>query len=231
MSEEENVSVEETQGVATATESEVQEPAAPAPVKKGPEYNWAEANRKMEEMQRRNLELAQQLERMQKPVVKDEPDELDKLADDDIITKAQGKRLFAKMAKDIASDAIRQHSASTVEERIKNKYSDYDDVVTAENIALLKQKKPSVALSVAHNPDPFSQAEAVYDALKMMGLGQTEEHSVAKDKAMKNTQKPVSVNAVTKQSAIGNAHLFENGLTPELKQSLWKEMQQAAKRA
>ncbi len=50
-----------------------------------------------------------------------------------------------------------------------------------------------------------------------------------KQKAIANSQKPVSVNAVTKSSAIGNAHMFENGLTPELKKSLWDEMERARK--
>jgi hypothetical protein len=52
---------------------------------------------------------------------------------------------------------------------------------------------------------------------------------VKKQRALANSQKPVSVNAVTKNSAIGNAHMFENGLTKELKKSLYDEMKNAMK--
>ena len=241
MSEEENkgVAVEETaQATAQASEAEnVQEErqVSAEEVKKrnDVEYNWAEARRKMQELERQNREMAEQFAKMQKAQVPQEDDELDKLSDDDIVTKAQAKKLMAKMAREMAQEAIKSHAASTVEERIKLKYSDYDEIVTKENIEKLKALKPSLAISLAHTPDPYAQAEAVYDALKMIGTVADSKPSsnYEKEKALKNSQKPLSVNAVSKSSAIGNVHLFENGLTPELKKQLWQEMKQAAKSA
>ena len=241
MNEEEKTSVEtpveETQAAAPAAESENvnevrQETAEERRKRNDVEYNWAEARRKMQELDRRVKEQDDYISKLkQTSAPKDDYEEIDRLTDDDIVTKAQARKLAEKMAKQIASQVIKEREAATVEERVKLRFNDFDDVVTQENIELLKQKKPELASSVASNPDPYAQAVAAYDALKMIGAQEMSKTSVEKEKALKNAQKPLSVNAVTKQSAIGNAHLFENGLTPELKKQLLKEMQEASKRA
>jgi len=251
MTEEETSSVEAheenpvaSQAVATAPESSdvaEKESAATADTKqhKDVEHNWTEARRKMQELDRQIRERDDYISKLhQQHTPKQstpEVDELDRLGDDDIITKAVAKKIAMKMAKEAAIEAIREREAETVEDRIKSKYPDFDDIVTQENIDFLKQKKPALASSLAHNPDPYAQAEALYDTLKMMGVNvgsQVAKTTLAdKERAIKNSQKPQSVNAVAKQSALGNAHMFENGLTPELKKQLYKEMQDAAKRS
>ena len=234
MTEEENVSVESQAqtDIAQAAESEpVVEKKVESQEEKrkrnDAEYNWAEARRKTQELERQNREMSDQLARLQQNK-SPEVDELDALGEGDIVSKAQAKKLAEKMARQIVQESLKQQHAATAEERARLKFPDYDDVVTKENIELLKQRKPELALSLAHNPDPHAQAVAVYDALKMMGsVGDPK--MAEKKKAAENLEKPRSVNAVTKQSAIGQAHLFENGLTPEVKKQIWKEMQQAMK--
>jgi hypothetical protein len=233
----ETISVEQdAQGIAEAPQSdEVQEAqSAPSqePRRGSVEYNWAEARRKMDALERQNRELREGLEALNnRPTPED--DELDKLGDDDIVTKRQVRKLTDSQARRIAAEAIQQYKASTVEERIKSRYSDFDSVVTPENIELLKQQKPSLALSLAHTPDPYAQAEAAYEAIKMAGIaGEQPMRNTDKERAQKNAQKPLSVNAVVNKSTpLGNAHLFENGLTPELKAQLWREMEECRKRA
>ena len=235
MSDEENVSVEAeaSEAVTQATETE----SAPQQRTESPEdrrkrndqeYNWAEARRKLQDLERRAKEQDDLIERLKQP--KSEDDEIDKLAEDDIVTKGHTKKLVAKMAREIANEVIQQREAATVEDRLAVKFNDYSDVVTRENIELLKQNEPELAMSLAHNPDPYAQGIAAYKLIKKMSA-QPEPKSAEKKKALENSQKPVSVNAVTRQSAIGNAHMFENGLTPELKASLLKEMREAAKGA
>jgi hypothetical protein len=237
MSEEENVSVEQEaqEVVAQTTDTEPQpktEATSQKPAKDQQAYNWAEANRKMKELSEQNKEMQEQLRKMQTPPSQNsQDDELDKLADDDIVTKAQAKKMAAKMAREIAQDVIRQRENATVDERLTNKFSDFAAVVTKENIELLKQNEPELALSLASNSDPYTQGIAAYKLLKRVGIGEEVKTSVEKKKAEENSQKPVSINAASKKSAIGNAHLFENGLTKELKSQLWKEMQEARKQA
>lgn len=196
------------------------------------EYNWAEANRKMKEMSQRLKEY--ESERNQKPA-HDPFEELDKLADDDIVTKAQARKLAEKIAKEAAQQAVRQREAATVDERLSLKYSDFADVVTPEAIEELKQTEPELTYSLANNPDPFAQGVAAYKLIKRLNIQQDKSEMTKinseKKKAEVNSQKPISVNSISKSnSAIGNAHIFENGLTPELKKQLYKEMQDARKR-
>lgn len=186
------------------------------------DYNWAEARRKMEQLERKSREQEEMIARLQK-----QPEPEDNLAEDDILTVSQARKLATKMAQ----EAIRQREAATVDERLKLKFSDYDQVVTTENIELLKQNDPELALSLQRlSDDPYSQSIAAYKLLKKSGyVVQNKAPTLEKKKALENSQKPISVNAVTKQSAIGNAHAFENGLTPDLKKQLWADMQKAMK--
>ncbi len=194
------------------------------------EYNWAEARRQMRDKDQQIEELRKQLSHNQ-PKASPEEDELGKLAEDDIITVSQARKLAAKMAKQTAEDVLRQRDAATIEDRLKLHYPDYADVLSNENIELLKQTEPELAMSISHIPDPYNQAVAAYKLLKKVNPKKSDSNALEKKKAMENSQKPVSVQAVTKQSAIGNAHVFENGLTKELKDQYWKEMQQAMKGA
>ena len=195
--------------------------------------NWKEARRAKQELERKVREQEELIHRLQKPAQPQIEDDLDKLGDEDIVTKAQAKKLAARMAEEIAQKVIRQREASTVDERLSLRYPDFAEVVTEENIEQLRQTEPELAESLSHNPDPYKQAVAVYKVLKKAGVEtvKAQENSKEKNKAIQNSQKPLSVNAVTKSSAIGNAHLFENGLTPELKKTLWKEMQDSVKYA
>lgn len=239
MTEEVNPSVEEqsSQAVAQPTETEpVQEvrDQAAAEIKQRNDvaYNWAEANRKMKELERKAHEQDELIRRLQPQQAPSPPQEEDDLgiADDAL---AEGKHLkeLRKEIKQLKS-YIKEKEVSTVDERLSLKFPDFAEVVTKENIELLKQTEPELALSLYHTPDPYSQGISAYKLLKKVGVAKQDVSAPEKKRAQENSSKPVSVNALPKNnSAIGNAHLFENGLTPELKKSLYEEMKQAAKYA
>lgn len=226
--------VEETQEAASQPEQTEQQAVAeestPSKKRKNDvEYNWAEANRKMKDLERQNRSMLEELESFKKQKAQPEEEE-ETFSKDDILTYAQAEKLAEKKARKIAEEVIRQREVSTVDERLNLKHSDFKDVVTRENIELLKETEPELASSLYHIPDPYQQGVAAYKLLKKLGIGESKT-SPEKERAKANSQKPISVNAVTKQSAIGNAHLFENGLTKELKKQLYEEMKQAAKSA
>jgi len=233
MSEDENPSVEEA--VAQPAESEqsqdVPQPEvqqSQPPVMTDEERNWREVRRIMQEQDEQIRQLKADRER---PIVQEE-DDLAKLADDDIVTAKQARSLAQKMAREVAVQAIRERDASTVDERLKNRFPDYENVVTQDNIDLLKQQDPELAMSLyALAQNPYEQAVAAYKMLKRTGIGDMAKTQPQKARALENSKKPVSVQSVTKSSAIGEVHKFENGLTPELKKQLWQEMQQAIKLA
>jgi hypothetical protein len=235
MSDEEKENVAQSQEVIQPSESaetqdDRQEEAKEIeqPTRKGVDYNWAEARRTRQELERQNEELRSQIQRLSQ---KDAPveDDLSKLSEDDIITVKQHRQSAKQIAKQVAEEVIRQREAATMEERLLMKYPDFSQIVSPENIELLKQSEPELALSLhSLQHDPYSQAVAAYKLLKKTVPPQ-KNVTQEKKKALENSQKPVSVQAVTKQSAIGSAHAFENGLTPDLKKQLWAEMQQAMK--
>lgn len=236
MTEEENPPSVIEEAVAQPSETEQVQDAPPAEVKEQPqrqisdeEHNWREARRKLETLERSNYELQAKIESMSRPKV--EEDDLSKIADDDIVTAKQAKQLAHKMAQQVAQDAIRQREAQTLDDRLQAKFPDFNQVVSRENIELLKMQEPELAMSLyALSNDPYAQSVAAYKMIKKQGLGVSEEVARNKQKAIENSKKPVSVQTVTKSSAIGNAHSFENGLTPELKKQLQREMSEAAKR-
>lgn len=231
MSAEEIESVEDQtlQADAPATEATSQESeldSAQIRKRNDLEYNWAEARRGLAERDKEIKDLRDQLESFIQSQNKET-----QLNDDDLLTAKDGRNVFRKEASEIVKQAIKQYEASTLEERLTQKYPDFNEIVTSKNIEFLKETEPELAMSLAFlKDDPKSQSIAAYKLLKKLGIG-TNNSSPEKEKALKNAQKPLSVNAVTRQSAIGNAHIFENGLTQELKSQLWKEMQDCMKHA
>lgn len=217
------------QAIDQATESEESQPERPDPQeqsvtkRKDADYNWQETRRKMAELERIAREQQAVIDRLSKSN-KPEEDEIDKLSNDDILTVAQAKKLGDRREKMAQLELQRQK-----EEILRLKYPDIDQVLSPENIALFEQTEPELAESLATlSGDPVKMRQAAYKLIKKTVMPNTTP-SLEKKKAEQNAKKPVSVQSVTKQSAIGNASLFENGLTPELKKQLYAEMQSAIK--
>lgn len=188
------------------------------------EYNWAELRRQREKDREELKQLREELSQLKRPEAPTEEEDFG-ISDDDLL---EGRHLkdLKKEIKELKSE-LHKKELSTMEERLQLKYPDYADVVSKENIEYLKETEPELAMSISSMKDPYGQAVAAYKLLKK--VHKTPEQTLEQKKALENSQKPVSANAVTKNSAIGNAHLFENGLTPELKKQLWDEMQAAKK--
>lgn len=239
MSEEENKSVEAEASTAVAqpdestdSQEQAQETQEQRRVRNDAEYNWAEMRRQMREKDREIEELRTQFTSISKKQPEAQEDDLARLAEDDILTVAQAKKLATKLARDTATALLKERDASTVDERIQQKYPDFKSTVTRENIELLKELKPRLAESLLKfADDPYQQSELAYEYVKAYVPQKETGMSKEKQKALENTKKPVSVQSVGKQSPIGQVHQFENGLTPELKNQLWKEMQEIRKGA
>lgn len=225
----ESVEAQASPADAQATEAQGQEEQIdPAQHRKRntQEYNWAEARRGLADRDKRIQDLETKLQQLTQPEKQEES-----IGENDLLTAKDGRKVFRQEAAQIVRDALRQYDAETIEDRLVSKYPDFNEVVSVKNIEFLKETEPELAMSIANlKDDPKAQSIAAYKLLKKLGIGGNQS-SPEKEKALKNAQKPISVNAVTKQSAIGNAHLFENGLTPDLKSQLWKEMQDCMKRA
>ena len=213
MSEEENQSVEENlEATAQAAEStehnDVSEEAQETEQRKrnDAEYNWAEMRRQREKDREKMQALEQEINRL-KPKAEPEDDELANLSEDDILTVAQAKKLAKKIGKSVAEETIRQREALTVEERAHHKYPDWSEVVNEENIELLKNKRPRTAKMLSKMDDPYELAIEAYELIRGLGI-HNKKPNLEKKLANENSQKPVSVQAVSKTSALSDVNVF-----------------------
>lgn len=219
------IAISEEQEVANPEQEQtsVAEEAAQEPVKtieEDPqERNWRNARLKLQEQSQEIQYLKQKLEEIHKP--KDPEPEVD-LTDDDFVRGHHLKKKLEMMEK-----ALLKNEANTAIDRARAKFNDFDQVVSVENVELLKQNDPELAISLkALASDPYAQALATYKLLKRSDYSQQVQNMENKQRIEKNLKKPPSSNSV---APLAEANRFANGLTPDLKKALQKEMKEAAK--
>lgn len=191
------------------------------------EKNWKLARSKMEEQSREIQLLRQELQSIRES---NKPEAHD--PDEEYFTESE-KKLYSKI-KDLERKANEQKAKESdyVIDRLKSKYSDFNDVVCAENLTYLQTNNPALAKALSLlSSDPYEQGLAVYDALKKTDWYEQRQNMEDKAKIEANSKKPMSVQAVKKQGALADANRFANGLTPELKKQLIQEMADSRKRS
>lgn len=196
------------------------------------EHNWKEMRSAMKELAEKNRMLEEALTKMAEPTQKQaDPDELDSLGDEDIVTKKQLMSFGKKMSSKAKEEAFKEFYNKTAEERLESKYNDFRSVCSAENIDKLKQRYPDLARSIAANTDAFSQGKAAYDLIVSLGI-HDQDAQANREKIQQNMQKPQTA-GMSKAGPLDSAHLFESGqrpaLTKSLKDQLRKEMDAAIK--
>ncbi|KKN67876.1 hypothetical protein LCGC14_0456630 [marine sediment metagenome] len=220
----------------TPQESQAAEPAAPEPTQKekDQEYNWRRMRETMEELQHRNRALEDRLDERSKPVKaeEDDTDEIERLPDDELLTKAQTKRLMAKAAKQAAEEAasqiVKKRDLETLDDRVRMRYQDYNSIVTPDSLEELKSD-PLFVKTLRGLADPFDQACFVYEQLKLRGRSGYE--GVEKKQLAENSAKPRSQQALGGPSPLHSANQYAAWPDPALKKQLFQEMQEAAKGA
>jgi hypothetical protein len=194
-------------------------------IKEKAEKERDEAYRKLEEMKTYKT-------KQEEPV---EEDLNISIAADELV---EGKHL-SKVAKKIKKledelKATRQAStAVSVEAQLKNKYSDFDKVVSKENIEALTKDYPEMGNILRSSSDLYSQAVTAYTMIKKMGIYTEDKFADDRAKAEANAAKPRPLTSVSPQqgdSPLTRANAFANGLTPELKKQLIREMNEARER-
>jgi hypothetical protein len=188
MEEEQNSSIEEVapQDSESVVVESSEQPESAQPVESTAELedkqerNWKETRRKQREAEikiKAQEELIEKLLKTQQPVQEKapEPDEFANIAADDYLTKEQSERLAAKRAEEIAEKKYRQMEAQREQdrfmERLKSEYSDFADVVNPDSIAILEEKVPKLAQTIADLKDPYKMGLQTYHYLKAMNLG------------------------------------------------------------
>ena len=117
----------------------------------------------------------------------------------------------------------------STEYKLKTNYPDFDKVVNTETIELLKEKNPTMALALSQVPDEYAKAAAAYEAIRNLGLYNEDVYAKDRDAAQQRANSPRPLASISPQkndSPLAQANAFANGLTDDLKKSLWKEMNQ-----
>lgn len=157
-----------------------QQVATAAPIVTPQKENFARLRKKTEQLEaelNRERELNSRILAMQ-PAQKQEPDELDAIGGEEYINKSKIDKLVEKRARSIAEETVKRETARLMEEqrnfqfldRLKSKYSDFDDVVNPETLALLEEKNPELADTIAELRDPYKIGVQSYSYIKAMNL-------------------------------------------------------------
>jgi len=201
-----------------ASQEQSQEPAS-----NSKEDNMRNMGRKLEGFERRNLELERQnvelLRNFQIPAVQEQevPPE-PSLEKDDLITVEQSDLRTQR----IVEEALAKRDKDLLPAQAKAKYSDYDQVVSPENIKRLIKEDPELEhdLSVARNP-----CKRAYEAVKRSKFyGETNANKENDQRIATNSEKPVSSNTIGKQRPLSHANAYAKG-----SKALFAEMQQYRK--
>jgi hypothetical protein len=170
------------------------------------ERNWRAVRERQKELER---ELKMQREMNEKLLAiasqsapkQVEVDEFDQIGDDEYISKGKVNALVhkkaAKIAEDIAQkkvdEAFKKREQDNFLDNLKRKYSDFDDIVNADSLALLDANEPELAQTIADLKDPYKMGVQSYKYIKALGLSE----KVPDARRVKEIEKKLEKNAKT----------------------------------
>lgn len=201
------------------TSQEQSEEVVQAQPVKQPEAKEANAVRFLREeknrLEREKIELANRLKQL-------EESQKAALDPEDLVQRRYVDQQTQEVKKEVQKIAA--------EYKIKMQYPDFDKVVNDETISALREKYPSLAITIGqtYERDQFNGSAAAYEAIKNMGLYVDDVYAQDRERAQLNSNKPKPVQAVSpgKQgSPIATASAYANDINnEEYKKNLYKEM-------
>ena len=176
----------------------------------------------------------EQLQQFKKPQQQEPVNEDLPISSDDLV---EGKHLapYAQRIKQLEKqqkEQLEQTMTATAELKLRTQYSDFDKVVTMENIQQLSASFPELAKTINSHKDLYEKAASAYTLIKKFGIYSEEPFNADKQKAIENSNKPRPLTSISPQqgeSPLSRVNAFANGLTDDLKKQLLKEMEEARK--
>lgn len=232
----------EVQEVATPVETQVNE------VKETSQVQEPVTNQHLKAMRLKNAELERELKQMreaqmqilqaqlanqqsQRPA---EPDEFDKIGDEEFIPLGKVKKLAERNTQKVlknAEEIVKQEVAKALQkrdqdqfmDRLTRQYSDFNEIVNPETLSILEEKEPELAATIAESKDPYKIGVQSYKYIKALGLTQTAKETRREkeiDKAIEKSEKAVTSPMAYDKRPIAQA--FK--LTDAMKKDLYREM-------
>lgn len=194
-------------------ETSQQEPVAAAPIEDENKRNWREMRRVKDELERKTKiqeEVIARLMQEKQPSQQQPAQEIDELAnisDDDYIPKGQVEKLVQraekraqKMAEDAVNKALEEREKSQFLQKLKTKFSDFDDIVNPETLEILETQDPELAKTIADLGDPYKIGLQSYKYIKSLNLAD----KVPSSRRAKDVEKKLDQNAKTIQSPLAH---------------------------
>jgi hypothetical protein len=226
------------QEVAAAPE---QEPVEQQRSETDGDRNFRELRRKAsrleqeKEQYRTRLEHYEAQNQQRQPQKAQEHEEPDIAIGDEDIVEGKVLKQFIKKQKALEAELKTfkaKSSEDIIESRIRARFPDYYAVVNADSLETLAAEDPELAYTIQSSQDFYNKAVLAYKEIKRRGIVPDTNYDNDKKRAQENAAKPrptVSAAPQRGDSPMSKANAFANGLTPELKASLLKEMKEATK--
>lgn len=228
----ENEVVQEQQTPEQPEQAQEQQPEVveQAPKESSEERSLRILRERAAKAERERDELLHRMQQSQQPTQEEEDLSIN-VNPDDLLEGKHATKLIKKISqleKKLQSYE-RQSKTSTAEVKLRVEMPDFDSVVSAENIATLRETYPEVAASIGSNPDLYAQAKSAYTIIKKLGIAPSEDIYQDKLKASKNLAKPTPSASIARTSStpLTQINMFENGLTEDVKKRLYNEMMAA----
>ncbi len=188
-----------------ATEQQVSKESRPD----SQEKNWKEVRDIMQQQRQEIAELKRQmLEKEQPNIQTHEQNPLEGLAEDDVLTVADAKKLASQIARQTAMDIVHEREKKVAIEQVPNQYSDYQDVI--KYVDELVKENPALETAILNSPNPRLTA---YQMIKSSHLYQKQQTSgtISPDaqRAINNSQKPISSQSVGTTSPLNDMQKYE----------------------
>jgi hypothetical protein len=190
-----------------------------------------DALRRLQEYEARYAQPTQ----TQEPEPVEESDIELNVKEDDLVEGKHIKKMVAHIKKLEAQQKafLKKTYETSAEARIRAQYSDFDKVMTIENMQALSKTYPELAKSINASSDLYDKAVSAYTLIKKFGIYEDEPYAAEKERAVSNSMKPKPLASISPQQGdtpLSRANAFANGLTDDLKRKLREEMAAASKK-
>ena len=196
------------------------------------------AERRAQDIERRNFELERILREQTQPVQKQQPvDDDDLPLDDDIYVDGKQFKKYVKGLKQELKETKKQFeqqqqqsSLEMAERTLRAQFSDFDSIVTEDNLKKLASQEPVLFRSIMANQNIADRGHSAYKMIKSSGI-LSDQYAAVDKKIEDNKSKPRSAANAGPQSA--ETPLTRVGdydrriLTEERKQQLRRQVEEA----
>ncbi len=217
-SEVKEVTTPEDSTIAEQGSPEESSESQPAQEESSQDRNWKELRRKEQDAQRREKEALDKV-KVQEELIKNllvsqqnlaqpqvqkppEVDEFEEIPDSDFMAKGDARRMNQKDARAIAREEFKRLEQEKEKQRfiprLKELYSDFDEVVNSEAVEKFEKEKPKLAKTIASLSDPFEMGLQTYEFIKLMNPSNGS--SSGEDRHAKEVDKNIDKNEKTVQS-------------------------------